>query len=343
LWYRRTTRGAVESGGTAAPDWFVRWRRSIWLLTIVLVVGVNAANLHFAFFQIGINAKLLLPMRLHILVAWLVNVGFALWVAALLWWDCKAKRQTLGRNLIIPFVESFFSSVSALSRIAYLVHGGPYWLALFERRNDFSEVMKRRTLASLVGCFLLLFVGSVLTIFWLRSNYYPANADLRRNLALEIPQLIVQRWVGMEGVLAVGATSNRGIDLLVAAITDSPKLGGRSLYQRLAKTRYLVDETQTFTFLTSAGPVAVLLFSGSLVVVFFAMGLIAFVVIITEEFTRKLTGNPFLLAVSGAAIANVVSQTTFFYLTLVFFLQMWVAVLFLAAIERLRFGARTRP
>ncbi len=60
---------------------------------------------------------------------------------------------------------------------------------------------------------------------------------------------------------------------------------------------------------------------------------------LTPEVARRWTGNPFLLAVSGAALANVVSQTTFFYLTLIFLLQMWVAVGFLAGLERLRIAA----
>jgi hypothetical protein len=109
----------------------------------------------------------------------------------------------------------------------------------------------------------------------------------------------------------------------------------RSLFQRLANVPDVADPTQ-FTFLTNAGPPALLLLSGSLAVVFLGMALIALVVIVTEEVNRKWLGNPFLLAVSGAALANVACQTTFPYLTGVFLLQMWVAIAFLAALERVR-------
>ena len=77
-----------------------------------------------------------------------------------------------------------------------------------------------------------------------------------------------------------------------------------------------------------------LLFSGPLAVVFAGMAAIMLVLILTEEITRRWTGNPFLLAVSGAGLANLVSQMTYPYLTSIFLLQLWIAVGFLAIIER---------
>ena len=65
---------------------------------------------------------------------------------------------------------------------------------------------------------------------------------------------------------------------------------------------------------------------------------IGVVLVLTEEAARRLTGNPFLLAVAGAALANVVAKTTFFYLTPIFLLQLSVAIAFLAALQRLDFG-----
>jgi hypothetical protein len=310
-----------------APRWFTRHGRLVWVLTLVAVVAVNAANLKFAFYQIGINAQNVLPLRLHVGLSWLVNIGFALWIAALVWWDFAARPPSLARNIGFAFAEAFASSVSAFSRILYLVHAAPYWLALWEER--------RRVRALLPALFILLFLASVFAVFALRASYYPANADLGRNIKLEIPQLVVQRWVGLEGVLAVGSLPDRNAALLVSAITESPKSGADSLYQRTARIRYRVEDARTFTFGSNAGPVAVLLFSGSLVVVALGMALVVGILLATEAAAARWTGNPFLLAVAGAALANVVSQTTFIYLTAVFLLQLWVAIAFIAALQRL--------
>lgn len=355
LWVRWKSRRVGDPAAGAAPAWFVRWRRPVWIVTIALMIAVNIANLQFGFFQIGVNPKLILPLRIHVVLGWLVNVGFALWVAALLWWDCKSDRASLAGNLVAPMLEGLLSSVSAFSRLIYPLHAGPYWLAIFEHGKELASAINRRQRVLLIGCFLLLFTLSLLVVFSLRVHLYygyetggystglpknePLQSHVQRTVKLQIPALIFHRWVGLEGVLTVGAMNNRSPELLMTAITESPKLGARSLYQRAAKAyvHYPVD-SEKFTFLSNAGPVATLFFSGSLAIVFAGMALIGLILIVTEEMTRWWTANPFLLAVSGAALANVVSQTTFFYLTAVFVAQTWVAVGFLVAMQRLRIG-----
>jgi hypothetical protein len=328
-----------------APGWYMRHRKALWIATLVALVAVNAANLHFAFFQIGVNPKLLLPLRLHIVLAWLVNIGFALLVAALVWWEYRARPAGIGRALVAPLIEALLSAASAFSRIAFLVHALPYGLALWERRRSFGGALGVRRVALLAGAFLVLLTAAIVAVFALRLQYYPlidrvtgaqGPASIEKNLAREVPQLVVRRWVGLEGVLTVGSVPGRGRDLLLAALTDSAKLAGDSLYQRSAKLMPYRTDPKQFTFLTNAGPVAILLFSGSYAVVALGVALIVLVLASTEEVAHSLTGNPFLLAVAGAALANVVTQTTYFYLTLIFLVQLWLAIALIAAAERRR-------
>jgi len=330
-------RPAPAAGG--APAWFAQRRRLMWTLTLVAVVLVNAANLKYAFYQIGVNTKGVLPLRLHVLFSWLVNIGFALWIAALLWWQYRTQPRSLMHGIVAAFFEALASSLSAFSRILYLVHAGSYWLALWEERKRLA--LSRRDWAVLGACFVVAFIASVFAVFALRATYYPSNSDLARNIKLEIPQLVVQRWTGLEGVLAVGALPERNTALLARAVMESPKVGADSLYQRAATTRY--SQNKDFTFGSNAGPVAVLLFSGSLVIVAAGMALLTLTLLATEEAAARWTGNPFLAAVAGAGLANVVCQTTFFYLTLVFLLELWLAIAFLGGLARLPFGAAAHP
>lgn len=338
LWF---TRNKPVKAISEPPGWYIGWSRPVWIVTMVLIVAVNAANLHFAFYQIGVRPKALLPLRGHVLLAWLVNIGFALWVAALIWWD-YLRRRVLGSNLLLPAGEALLSATSAFSRMIFLVHTVPYALAIIERRVGF----KRATLYRLGAAVLFMFVLSVVAVFWLRVyQYYGYAADLpgneplaqhvERTIYKQVPLLLVHRWVGLEGVLAVGATE-RSPERLAAALTESPKGGGDTLFQRVAKTRYLAERPDEFVFLANAGPVAVLWFSGSMTIVLLGMGLIVLVMLATEEAARRWTGNPFLLGVAGAALASVVSQTTFFYLTFIFLLQLWLAIALLGGLERLR-------
>ena len=71
------------------------------------------------------------------------------------------------------------------------------------------------------------------------------------------------------------------------------------------------------------------------------MALIMAILIATELITEHFTANPFLLTVIGAGLANVVSNMTFPYLSLIFLLQLWVAIVFLALIQRTNYALST--
>jgi hypothetical protein len=365
-----------------APAWFVRYRRPVWVASIALIAILNTLNIQLAFFQIGVNPSVILPLRLNVLAAWLINIGFALWVAALVWWEFRARPRSCSLALVAPMFEAFSSSVSALSRLIYVIHAGPYWVALWERRHDVGRSLRRSALALLTASFVAFFCMSILTVLMFRildyhdfSTLIPRESTRQEHRALvskerqelsvkltllgdevvlehyarviayEVPHLFVHRWMGLEGVLAAASAPEAGRDLLVAMVTDDPKLGYHSLYQRVVKSPFVQDKSGRLTFLSNAGIVAILSFSGSLAVVGFGMLLLTGILLATEWVAERATGNPFFLAVAAGGLASVMSQTTYPYLTAVFVLQLWVAIGFVAAAERLRFGsvAQERP
>jgi hypothetical protein len=345
LWWARR-RFPPDVQEPRVPAWFERWSRPVWIATAILIVAINAANLYFAFYQIGVRPKLLLPLRGHVVLAWLINIGFALWIATLVWWDYGRGRE-LGRSLIAPIGEALLSALSSFSRLTFVVRALSYVLAIHERR-ELHRAITRRSRNLLLGALALLLASSVVAVFGLRVYLYygysagagtePFAGHVQRTIFKQIPLLLTHRWVGLEGVLAVGSAETRSGALLAQAIRESPGLEGQSLFQRLAKTRYLSENPGQFVFLGNAGPIAVLWLSGSLAVVFLGMAGVALVVFATEEAAKRWTGNPLLLAVSGAALANVVSQTTYFYLTFIFLLQLWLALAFIAGLQRLKLG-----
>jgi hypothetical protein len=345
LWWARG-RAFGQVPAALVPQWFHRWSGPVWTLTAVLVVAVNAANLYFAFYQVGVKPKLLLPLRGHVLLGWLVNVGFAIWVAALVWWD-HGRGRDLGRRLVAPIGEALLSATSSFSRLTFVVRALS-WVLAFHERSDLRNAIKRRSRYLLLGTAAVLFVLSVLVVFGLRVYQYygysvgagtePFAGHVQRTIVKQVPLLLLHRWVGLEGVLAVGSAETRSSALLGEALRESPALAGQSVFQRLAKTRYLSENPEQFVFLGNAGPVAVLWLSGSLEIVLLGMAGIGVLLFATEEAARRWTGNPLLLAVAGAALANVVSQTTFFYLTFIFLLQLWLAMAFIGGLQRLNLG-----
>jgi hypothetical protein len=347
LWIaRRRAAGATTEAEAAAPAWFIALRRPIWLLTLALIIALNALNFVFAFYQVGVNPKLILPLRLHIPAAWLINSGFALWLAALVYWDLRAGKGFVG-GLMAAMLEALLSSLSAHSRFFFLLHAGPYWLVGAERWQAVRGALRRMAVPVLFASFILLLALSLAVISRIRFQEYfdmpklPAGHTearyYREVVERQLTRLLVQRWVGLEGALIATAAPGRGYDLASAAASDSPRHGADALYQKAAKVPYASSDPR-FTFLTNAGPVALLGLSGSIMAVFLGMALLVAILIATEHLAQQLTGNPFFVAVAGASLANVASQMTFPYLSLVFLLQLWVATAFLAFVQRTRFG-----
>lgn len=353
---------AKKAPELAAPFWFRQSRRLVWALTIGAVLILNAINVNLAFHQVGVNPKLVLPYHLNVPLAWLIDTGFALWIATLVHWNFQLRKQSLLASLFFPMVEALSSSISSMSRLTFFLHAGSYWLVLMDKWRNWKSSLPPRKTAVLAACFAALLAISVLTVFWLRTFDFhaaalktvlresrdvaqtegPANVS-RRNAVLsyqwdvlvgQLPHLFVHRWVGLEGVLVVGSLTQRGQDLFVAAVTDDPRRGAKSLFQQHAKTPYLAEDAKTYTFLSNAGIIALLFYSGSFLFVFAGMALITAILIVSEGIANRATGNPFLLTVAGAAAANVACQMTFPYLSLIFLLQLWVAIVFLALVQR---------
>ena len=297
---------AVLAG--SAPSWFVRFRRLLWGGTILLIAVVNLANFHYAFFQVGVNPRLVLPAHLNVLLAWLINTGFALWLAALVFWEFRIDDRSLMRSLQVPVLEAFASSVSALSRQLLLIHLFPYIFAIAENRTRFRASIQRRTVMVAGWAFAIVAVLSLAAVFLLRilqydeltshAIQYSLGKYYQQTLMSEVPKLALHRWVGLEGVLSVNAAPDRGLSTFLAVVTEDPKRGADTRFQKVAKTYYLARDPKTNTFLSNAGITAILAFSGSLTVVFFGMALTMTLLVLTELYAQTLNGNPLFLAVA---------------------------------------------
>ena len=335
------------------PSWYQVWRARVWGVTLAAVIGLNAWNLWAAFYQIGINPRLVLPAHLNVAAAWLINLGFALWIAVLIQWEFSRGSHAPVRILFIPVMEGVVAATSTLSRFFFLLHAVPY---LF---TSWSRPITEPTLGGKckAGFAVLLAVAFVLSLGFVqveRSFIYfssaPATAPAEGNadpkvpphpsptagdyvpqMIQQLPWLIVGRWVGLEGALALSSYSGTDARLFVEGMTENPRQGNSSFYQKIAHSSY--RESTQFTFLTLPGIAGVLLYSGSVIVVGAGLAVVTVLMLGIEVAIRTWLPNPFLLGVSAAAMANVLCQLNFPYLALVFFIELTVTLILLWALQ----------
>jgi hypothetical protein len=160
----------------------------------------------------------------------------------------------------------------------------------------------------------------------------PLRALLARRLAYiirEVNSLFLDRWTGMEGVLAV-TSSPRSFGALMAVVREDPSAGNDAIYQRVARSSYVAQAR--FTFLTLAGIIGVLATSGSLLFVLGGMALVSVMLMAAEVALRAVTRNEIACSVVAVTAAFVTAQVTFPRLYGVFVLELWTTLSALAAL-----------
>jgi hypothetical protein len=155
------------------PPWYARFRKPVWIATVFFMIALNVWNVYAAFYQTGVSARVILPLHLNILASWLINLGFALWIAALIYWEAEFRRGVSGRALLLPILEGVVATTTQLSRGIYLFHTVPYLLVLIERRLKLRMPSKKKTMGALSLLFLFAFVVSLASVSLLRLQVYP--------------------------------------------------------------------------------------------------------------------------------------------------------------------------
>lgn len=352
---------AVPMQYRIAPVFYVRYRGLMWTLSLTAVLVLNLWNSQVAFYQIGVNPRLVLPAHVNIAMAWLINWGFALGIACLVHWEIRLHPERGSVALIGAFIEAAAASISSLSRSAYLFHGISSLLAWIEARRRRFVGSGRLQAAWMFAAFVLGLIATLVVVQVQRSDVYftpietaktnqrsasivmavtpaaPLTLDAERqkylrDMLAQLPWLVVNRWVGLEAVLAISSHPGKGQTLFLEAMREDPKRGVDTIFQRIAGAGY--GQSERFTFLTLAGASAVLYYSGSLAVVALGMLALTGVLLATEALVRRSTGNPFVASLAGIAMAYTATQLTFPYLAAIFFLELWCSLAVIAFLER---------
>ena len=167
----------------------------------------------------------------------------------------------------------------------------------------------------------------------LEEFYY----QLTQGVFLKVLSLSVDRWVGLEGIMAVVSYPNKGRALIIDAFVEKRTLGGVTKYQEIANSKYQWVDSNVWQFASLPGAVAFLYFSGSFWIILFGMILFAFLVQFLEFLIYKGTRNPILCSLLGVSLANYVAQFGIAPAQgSVYLLMIFVGVLTIAIVQNLK-------
>lgn len=320
-----------------APAWYPAIRKILWVGLGALTVGAVICNTLYGVHQIGVVPRTIFPWPGNALLAWFLNIGAALAIAVLIGWDLALGRS-VDRSLYAILAEGFLTSTAILSRSAYLFHVVPQMLAL-NRTTIRSVRISATKIWALILLSFALFGASIAMVSVLRDMRYaeskaqpvpqpkatlsgqtertlqipgskgapPATAVVSSLRLILIHQLAVNRWIGIEGVMAISSYDGKSDTLLWDMLLERREIGTVSTYQAISNSGYQVADAKN-QFASMPGMPGFLYYSRSLWVVFAGMAVVAIFTVLSEWVAFELTLNPIICSLYGMLLANTIAQ-----------------------------------
>lgn len=298
-----------------APSWFAEKRRWVWAFFICACLGLAIINASLGILQVGLVPRTILQWPLNSVISWLIRYGLTFGIATLLWWDISLKRNA---SLVVYFVlvEAFASSVSTLSRGAYIFHVVPQLFSLF--KNKFQIIgWSRNNIIAVSSVFILMLAVSYPLVNKLRTYYYfdaplvigDGGVTQEGGGLNGLAKFAIERWIGAEGLMAVLASPNKSTELFLAGIRERREIGKDTLYIEISRAvDFGAADKAKFQLTEIPGAMAFLYYSGKSWLVALGMLIFSIAVLGSEALIYKFTRNPILCALWGGMAANTVAQ-----------------------------------
>lgn len=283
-------------------------RRVVLIGFVVLFVIVAVTNVHLGIYQRGCITRTKLPFGLNGIFTWLLLFGLASFSALILRFEFEINKKTSFLVMFLSLLESFFSSVSLLSR-GMLLNSGALLYGVFSSLKFNSIKSNVRFFVVTLLIFTTLFASSVVVVNYLRLSSYSFGtedtAKQVKGVKGMIMQLFIDRWVGMEGVMAISSYPSLGWDLWETALKETYNENETSFYDNtFIESPYVNTDKAKYHFLSLPGMIAFFFYPGSFLFLFVSMFMLGGFAAAIEAFVFKLGGKNLILC---SLIAQVVA------------------------------------
>lgn len=243
-------------------------------------------------------------------------------MATLLWYEICWKRPLI-HSVVVLLIASLAITLSSLSRGMIVMLIIPLAYALYINAEEISGLSRRKG----VAIFLMLCIvvaTNFFTVTSLRERiYFQERARVAESTeAAQLPKALrsvitvgnklfgllnfsIDRWVGIEGMMAVSAYAGLSGELLSRAVSEPPVKNEPSIYSIIAPWPQAQGDMlkQNVGFMSMPGGLAFLYYSGSLWITF----MMTIPIVLTMQYLElgvfTLTRNPFLCANIGWLLA----------------------------------------
>lgn len=289
-------------------------RKVILALFVLLFVFIAISNASLVIYQRGSITQTTLPFGLNGVYKWLLLFGLASISALVLRFEFEINKKTSILVMFLSLLESFTTNVSLLSRGMILNASALIYGVLI----SLKQYQIKSKLSFFIATFLIfstLFISSVLLVNYLRATIYFDNLSSTLNKSTSTTSksitlahnmttpLFVDRWVGMEGVMAVSSYPNLSWDLFKTALKEKYNENDTSFYDNnLIDSAYKNTDKSKHHFISLSGIVAFFYYPGSFAFLFISMFVLGGFAAFVEFTTYKLGGKNVILCALFAQV-----------------------------------------
>jgi len=293
---------------------YEQYRKRILVGFFFLVALVSVSNAYLGIYQRGMVSRMDLPQGVSGVFKWLLQFGLASIVSLIVRFEIKLNGGMSWTAFITAIFEGFFSNVSLLSR-GMILNGVALILGAWDTVKGMRLVLRRWDWIFYIFLFLITFGVSVISVNYVRvasirdsishldkMKTLPVKVDggdvnISSTFSSAVP-LFIDRWVGIEGVMAVTSFNNLGWDMWREAWSERFNEGELSLYDRVfIKTPYAADhiDKSKYHFVSLPGVIAFFYYPGSVVFLFGSMVVIGLVAAFFEVICYRFSGGNLIL------------------------------------------------
>lgn len=307
LWFKYPKEMNTEDSSPLSL-FYDRYRRPLLLAFVLTVVAIGVSNAYLGIYQKGSITRTTLPFGLNGVYKWLLLFGLAAVSALFIKFEMAGSRKNLPWVVLLGLFECFISNVSQLSR-GMILNGSAllygYWVATLKMK----VATHWRAACGVLAAFAVFFVVSVLSVNFIRSHQYIDAENIPVDVADETQQqtrkLFIDRWVGLEGVMAVSSYPELGWEIWMAAWQEAYNENDTSLYdKRFIDSAYVNTDKTKHHFISLPGAIAFFFYPGSYLFLFLCMFSLGLFAALAEIYAYRVAGrNLIFSALIGQVVA----------------------------------------
>ena len=296
-------------------NFFTNNRIKIWTIFFVFFSFIAISNFYLKIYQKGLLPVYDFNFLFSGIYKWLLLFGLTTISTIIIFFEIRNFKKFFTISAIIIFFETFISAFSMLSRgMIFNAFAVLYGVYKFTKKIN-CKIEIKNYFKSILIIFILFYI-SVFSVNYIRANFFYVGKsaefakDKKENMIIEkkrkkydtisknnseILYLLINRWVGIDGVMAVSSKEEiLSKKFLLDSFRERPNIDGPTLYELKFNLEYLDDSRHLYSNVkgnTLPGIIAFLYYSGSSFFLFFGFFVLTILASSIEYFSFKMSGR----------------------------------------------------